>query len=43
MNVELEPCMYQDLKVIAKISRNIDIDPLNVDPNPCGHQTSQQR
>ena len=43
MNVELGPCMYQDLKDIATIVRNMDIEILNVDPNTCGHPTSQQR
>ena len=35
--------MHQDLRVIAIIVRNMDIEPLNANPNPCGHQTSQQR
>ena len=43
MNVEKGPCMCQDLKVTTTIVRNMDIDPLNADPNPCGHQTSQQK
>ena len=43
MNTEPEPCMHQDLKVTATIVRNMDIEPLNVDLNPYGHQISQQR
>ena len=39
MNAKLEPCIHQDLKVTAKTVRNLDIDPLSADPNPCGHQT----
>ena len=31
MNVELEPCMHQDLKATGTIVRNMDIEPLNVD------------
>ena len=40
MNAESGPCLQQDLKDIATIVRNMDIEPLNVDPNPYGHQTS---
>ena len=29
--------------VIATIARSMDIEPLSADPNPCGHQTSQQK
>ena len=43
MNTKLEPCMYQDLKVTTTTIKNMDIDLLNIDPNPCGRQTSQQR
>ena len=43
MNVELGPCMHQDLKVTTTIVRNMDMEPLNIDPNPCGHQTSQKK
>ena len=42
MNVELEPCIHQDLKVTATNVKNMDIEPLIANPNPCGHQTSQQ-
>ena len=35
--------MHHDLKDIATIVRNMDIEPLSADPNPCGHQTSQQK
>ena len=35
--------MHQDLKVIVTTIRNMDIEPLSADPNPCGHQTSQQK
>ena len=42
MNENLEPCRHQDLKVTATTIRSIDIELLNVDPNPCGHQISQQ-
>ena len=42
MNKELEACMHQDLKIYATIVRNMDIEPLNADPNPCGHQIIQQ-
>ena len=41
--IEPKPCMHQDLKVTATIFRNMDIEPLNVDPNPCGHQINQQK
>ena len=37
MNTKPKPCMHQDLKVIATIVRNMDIETLNVDPNPCSH------
>ena len=40
---EPKPYTHQDLKVTATIVRNMDIEPLNVDPNPCGYQTSQQK
>ena len=43
MNVEKWPWMHQDFKNIAKIVRNMDIESLNIDPSPCGHQTSQKR
>ena len=43
MNVEPEAYMHHDLKVTATIVRNMDIEALNADPNPYGHQTSQQR
>ena len=43
MNVELKLWMHQDLKVTTIIVRNMDIEPLNVDPNPRGHQISQQK
>ena len=35
--------MHQDLKVTTTTIRNMDIEHLNIDPNPCGHQTSQQK
>ena len=34
--------MHQDFKVTTIIVRNMDIEPLNGDPNPCGHQIIQQ-
>ena len=43
MNAKPRPCMHQDLKVTATIVKNMGMDPLNADPNPCGHQISQQR
>lgn len=43
MNVELEPCIYQNLKDATTIIKTLDIEPLNVDPSPCGHQKGQQR
>ena len=43
MNAKPKPCIHQDLKVIATTVRNMDIMLLSVDPNPCGHQTSQQK
>ena len=43
MNVELGPFKKKDLNDIATTVRSMDIDLLNTDPNPCGHQTSQQR
>ena len=43
MNGKPKPCMHQDLKVTTIIVRNMDMDILTVDPNPCGHQSSQQR
>ena len=42
MNAKPEPCMHQHLNATATTVRNMDIEPLNVDPNPCGYQTSQQ-
>ena len=33
--------VIRHMKDIATIVRNMDIEPLNVDPNPRGHQTSQ--
>ena len=38
MNAKPKLCMHQDLKVTTTIVRNMDIEPLNEDPNPCGHQ-----
>ena len=35
--------MHQDLKVTTTIVINMDIEPLNADPNPCGHQTCLPR
>lgn len=43
MNVELEPCMHQNLKDTATIVKSMDIEPLNAYPSPHGHQASQQR
>lgn len=43
MNAEPKSCMHQNLKDIATIVRSLDIKPLNVNPRPHGHQTSQQR
>ena len=43
MNVGLEPSGHQDLKDTATTIRSMDIEPLNVDPSPHGHQESQQR
>ena len=43
MNAEPRPCIHKDLKDIAMIVRNVAINLLNVDPKPCGDQTSQQR
>ena len=43
MIVEPKLCMHQDLKVTTTIIRNMDIEPLNVDPNPCGQQIGQQK
>ena len=43
MNAKQGPCIHQDLKVTDTIVRNMDVEPLNVDPSPCGHQTSQKR
>ena len=43
MNVEPRPWTHKDLKVIAKTIKSMDIELLNVDPNPYGHQTNQQR
>ena len=42
MNAKPKPCMNQDLKVTGTTIRNMDIEPLSADPNPYGHQTSQQ-
>ena len=39
----LEPSGHQDLKVTTTTIRIMDIEPLNVDPSLCGHQTNQQR
>ena len=30
--------MLQDLKVTTTTIKSMDIEPLNVDPNPCGHK-----
>ena len=43
MNAKPEPCMHQDLKVTTTTIKSMDINLLNVDPNPCCHQTSQQK
>ena len=43
MNVEPRPCTLKDLKDTAITIRSMDIDILNADPNPSGHQTSRQR
>ena len=42
MNAKPKLCMHRDFKVTTTIVRNMDIEPLNADPNPCGHQISQQ-
>ena len=41
MNAKPKPCMHQDLKVIAIIVKNMDIEPLNAIPSPHSHQKSQ--
>ena len=43
MNAELGPCIHKDLKDIATTVRSMDIELLNVDPNPYGHQKNQKR
>ena len=35
--------MHQNLRDTTTIVRNMDIEPLNVDPNPCGHQISHPK
>ena len=40
MTVGLESSRHQDLKDTATIFRSIDIEPLNVDPSLCDHQTN---
>ena len=39
MNARLEPQMYLNLKDTAITIRSMDIETLNVDPSPHGHQT----
>lgn len=43
MNVEPRQCTHKDVKDISTTIRTMDIEILNVDPNPCGHQTGKQR
>ena len=38
MTIGLEPSRHQDLKVTITTIRSMDIEPLNVDLSPCGHQ-----
>ena len=40
MTIGLEPSGYQDLKVTVTTIISMDIEPLNVDPSLCGHQTN---
>ena len=40
INSEQEPYMHQDLKVTNTTIRSMDIEPLNVNPSLCGHQTN---
>ena len=39
MSVRPEPKMYQNLKDTTTIIKSMDIEPLNVDASPHGHQT----
>ena len=43
MNAELGPYIHKDMKDIAITIRSMDIELLNADPNPCGHQTGKKR
>ena len=42
MNAEPRPCIHTDLKDIDTTIRSMDTKLLNADPNPYGHQISQQ-
>ena len=43
INAELGPCRHKNLKDIAITIRSMDIEILNVDPNPCDYQTGKKR
>ena len=43
MNEEPRPCTHKDLKDISITVRSMDMELLNVDLNPCGHQIGKQR
>ena len=43
MNAEPGSCLHKDLKDIVTTIRSMDIEILNVDPNPCGHEISQPK
>ena len=43
ITAEPEYSRQQDLKDIAIIARNMDIEPLSVGQSLCGHQINQQR
>ena len=43
MNAELRPCTLKVIKDIVITVRSMDIEILNADPNPCGHQTRKKR
>ena len=40
MNVGLEPLGHLYLKVTSTTIKSMDIESLNEDPSPCGHQTN---
>ncbi len=42
MNVELEPCIHQNLKEIVIIVISLDTKPLNEDPSSHSHQTREE-